>query len=233
MMNKRTILVVEDERTLAAVVCEYLQHGGYSTVHLSDGSTVVDWMRNHHADLLVLDLMLPNQDGLAIYRELRTFCDTPVIMATAKVDEVDRLTGLQLGADDYLCKPYSPRELVMRIRNILRRSETYRETQCISNKLNLKIDETTMQATINGKVLALTAVEFRLLVLFHSNPERAFTREQLINQLYDDYRIVSDRTVDSHIRNLRKKLYEANPNAGDCVQSVYGIGYRWFPDSDL
>lgn len=221
------ILVVEDEINLSNVVCEYLQHNGYRTAQLSDGSKVIDWIKSNRPHLLILDLMLPHQDGLSIYRELRQFSDIPVIMATAKVNESDRLAGLGLGADDYICKPYSPRELVMRVHNILRRIADNTDRLSPSPSQLLSIDEQTMSATLAGTELVLTPVEYRLLTHFFKHPGQVFNREQLMNELYDDYRIISDRTVDSHIKNLRKKLTDANPDAQTWIQSVYGIGYRW------
>lgn len=216
------ILVVEDEPSLAQIMIEYLQHAGFTTHHIEDGDQVIDYVKSHDIDLIQLDLMLPHRDGLDIYRELRTFTQVPVIMATAKVDEIDRLLGLELGADDYICKPYSPREVVVRIKNILRRSQASNQPVSTST---LHIDEKTMQARFYDHELSLTPAEFRLLKHFSDHIGQIFSRDQLIEQIYDDHRIVSDRTVDSHIKNLRKKMQQVKPES-EHIKSIYSVGYK-------
>lgn len=216
------ILIVEDESSLAQVLSEYLSQSGFMTEIINDGSLVVDWVKNNPVDLMILDLMLPGKNGLDIYRELRTFSDVPVVMATARVDEIDRLVGLELGADDYICKPYSPREVVVRVKNILRRST---DEVKVSGQV-LCINENTMQVLVKGKEVSLTRAEFRLLSHFHQHKEQVFSREQLMSQIYSDNRVVTDRTIDSHIKNLRRKIQNVDAEV-DCIQSIYGVGYKF------
>ncbi|WP_208380217.1 response regulator [Psychromonas algarum] len=216
------ILIVEDEQSLAQVLGEYLNQSGFITDIINDGVSVVDWVKKHTIDLIILDLMLPGKNGLDIYRELRTFTNVPVVMATARVDEIDRLIGLELGADDYICKPYSPREVVVRVKNILRR--THDDVKVSSQVLS--IDEATMQVLVKGKEVNLTRAEFRLLFHFYQHRDRVFSRDQLMSQIYSDNRIVTDRTIDSHIKNLRRKIQSVDAEV-DCIQSIYGVGYRF------
>lgn len=216
------ILVVEDEQSLAQVLAEYLQSSGFIVNVLNDGEGVIDWLKQHPVDLIILDLMLPGKSGLDIYRELRTFCDIPVVMATARVDEIDRLIGLELGADDYICKPYSPREVVIRVKNILRRSVS----SVKAPEQILSIDESSMKVLVKGQEVTLTPAEFRLLLHFSSHKEQVFSRDQLMSKIYQDNRIVTDRTIDSHIKNLRKKIQQIDPEI-DCIQSIYGVGYKF------
>jgi two-component system response regulator BaeR len=217
------ILIVEDEPSLARLLSDYLAHSGYQTHILDDGAEVVDWVKSHKPDLILLDLMLPNRDGLDIYRELRTFSDVPVIMATAKVDEIDRLLGLELGADDYICKPYSPREVVARVKNVLRRFQpkALEQTDAI-----LTVDNKKMLVLVDGSVLSVTPAEFHLLAYLKKHQGQVFSRDQLMDKIYNDGRVVTDRTIDSHIKNLRKKVQAVNSNY-DWIKSVYGVGYRF------
>lgn len=220
------ILIVEDEPKLAEVLQEYLQQTGFQVHWLANGLEVVAWVREQQPDLMILDLMLPGKDGLQIFREVRQFTDTPIIMATAKVDEIDRLVGLELGADDYVCKPYSPRELVVRVKNILRRVTTPARELLVET--GIEIDAERMEARINGQALVLTPVEFRLLQQFVNNPGKVYSRNHLLDHLYNDHRIVTDRAVDSHIKNLRRKLEAAVPEQ-EVIRSVYGVGYKFDP----
>lgn len=219
----KTILVVEDEPSLAIVLCEYLTQAGFNTHIIDNGLEVIDWVKQQNPDLLILDLMLPNRDGLDIYRELRTFSQVPVVMATARVDEIDRLLGLELGADDYICKPYSPREVVARIKNVLRRTVEVSKPQ---QQNGLVIDDKQMKVTFNQQELTLTPAEFRLVSFFNQHPGQVFNREQLMEKIYADNRLVTDRTIDSHIKNLRKKLQDANPDK-EYIKSIYGVGYKF------
>jgi len=211
------ILIVEDEPKLAALEADYLKAAGFDTHSIADGRDVVPWVRAQAPDLVLLDLMLPGRDGLDICRELRTFSDVPIVMVTAKVEEIDRLIGLDLGADDYVCKPFSVRELVARVRAILRRRGTPSSA--------LLIDEERHVAELDGKPLDLTPVEFRLLRALASSPGRVFPRERLLERLYEDHRVVTDRTVDAHVKNLRRKLEEVRPGE-EVVRSIYGVGYK-------
>ena len=216
-----TILIVEDEPKLAALMHDYLSLAGYAVHCLDNGLEVVPWVRSHAPRLILLDLMLPGRDGLDICRELRGFSAIPVIMITARVEEVDRLLGLDLGADDYICKPFSPREVVARVKAILRRSPQFEQVA----RARLQIDEAQYRASFDGVALDLTPVELRLLNTFARAPGRVFSRDQLLDKLYSDHRVVTDRTVDSHIRNLRRKLAQASPGQ-DPIQSLYGVGYK-------
>jgi two-component system, OmpR family, response regulator BaeR len=215
------ILVVEDEPKLAALVGDYLQASGYAWHWVADGREAIPVIRAQQPDLVVLDLMLPGRNGLDICRELRSFSDVPIVMLTAKVEEIDRLLGLELGADDYICKPFSPREVVARIKAILRRARAIAEP----GNAALKIDDAAHRASFKGIVLDLTPVEFRLLKTLAGAPGRVFSRDRLLDNLYLDHRVVTDRTVDSHIKNLRRKLEQAAPGQ-DPIRSIYGVGYK-------
>jgi len=224
-----TVLIVEDEPKLAALLADYLRAAGCQPVCVHDGLQALPALREHQPDVLLLDLMLPGRDGLSICRELRGFSTVPVIMLTARVEEVDRLLGLDVGADDYLCKPYSPREVVARVKAQLRRSAwaaTPPAPAAGAAPGGLQIDDDALRAHLAGQVLDLTPAEFRLLRTLASHPGRVFSRDQLLDQLHDDGRAVTDRAVDSHIRNLRRKL-EAAADGADPIRSVYGVGYAW------
>lgn len=215
------VLIVEDEPKLASLVADYLKAAGYETHCIENGLEVVPWVKSNAPDLMVLDLMLPGRSGLEICKEVRAFSDLPIIMVTARVEEVDRLIGLEAGADDYLCKPFSVRELVARVKALLRRPRGG-----ISSKdSSLVIDEATHKVSLDGKEIELTPVEFRLLAALAAAPGRVFSRDGLLEKLYADHRVVTDRTVDAHVKNLRRKLEEARPGA-DLVRSIYGVGYR-------
>ncbi|EEG06825.1 winged helix-turn-helix domain-containing protein [Pseudogulbenkiania ferrooxidans] len=216
------VLVVEDEPKLSRLLADYLAAAGFETACLADGLAVVPEVRRRLPDLILLDLMLPGRDGLDICRELRAFSDVPIVMVTARVEEIDRLLGLELGADDYICKPYSPREVVARVKAILRRSQRH---GALPADAGLTIDEEGYQASWQGRRLELTPAEFRLLRTLASAPGRVFSRDQLLDHLYADHRVVTDRTVDSHIKNLRRKLEQAAPQQ-EMIRSVYGVGYK-------
>lgn len=220
------IMVVEDEPKLARLLEDYLQAGGYRTQVIYRGDEVLEQLRAHSPQLIILDVMLPGKDGLTLCREIRAFSDLPIIMLTARSEEIDRLLGLESGADDYVCKPFSPREVVARVKMILRRC--LRQPENISDQPQpaLLIDDSGFQAQWNGQPLALTPAEFRLLKTLSQAPGKVFTREQLLNLLYDDYRVVTDRTIDSHIKNLRRKL-DTPDNGQPPIRAVYGLGYRW------
>jgi two-component system response regulator BaeR len=212
-----TILIVEDEPKLAALEADYLAAAGYETHVIANGLEVVPWVRAQAPDLILLDLMLPGRDGLEVCRELRTFSEIPIVMVTARVEEIDRLIGLDLGADDYVCKPFSVRELVARVKAILRRGRAL--------AAGLSLDEERHLAQLDGRALDLTPVEFRLLRALASSPGRVFPRERLLERLYEDHRVVTDRTVDAHVKNLRRKLEEIRPGE-ELVRSIYGVGYK-------
>ncbi|QOF85137.1 response regulator [Pseudomonas sp. ADPe] len=217
-MSQGDILLVEDEPKLAALVGDYLRVAGYQVEHLADGNAVIPALRGKTYDLLLLDLMLPGRDGLDICRELRGFSRMPLIMMTARVEEIDRLLGLELGADDYICKPFSPRELVARVKAVLRRSGAQ------APSLGLELDPRAFQARYLGVALDLTPVEFRMLAALAARPGQVLSRDQLMNHIYQDHRVVAGRTVDSHVKNLRRKLAAVAPGH-DPIRSVYGVGY--------
>jgi two-component system response regulator BaeR len=214
-----TILVVEDEPKLAALVADYLRAEAFGVHLIDDGLQVVPWVRENKPDLILLDLMLPGRDGLEICRELRTFTDVPVVMVTARVEEIDRLVGLEAGADDYVCKPFSLRELVARVKAILRRPRGAKRAA------GLALDESRHVAELDGKALDLTPVEFRLLAMLAEAPGKVFSRTTLLERLYPDHRVVTDRTVDTHVKNLRRKIAEIRPSE-DPIPSIYGVGYK-------
>ncbi len=222
-----TVLIVEDEPKLGQLLVDYLQAAEYRTHWLTRGDQVVDYLHANPVALVLLDLMLPGKEGLAVCQEIRRFSDVPVIMVTAKIEEIDRLLGLEIGADDYICKPYSPREVVARVKAILRRIQ--RPVATVADSGPLRIDEARFQASYQDVLLDLTPAEFRLLKILSTEPGKVFSREALLNMLYDDYRVVNDRTIDSHIKNLRRKL-EALSSETPFIRAVYGVGYRWEAD---
>lgn len=224
-----TILIVEDEPKIAELVRKYLNNAGYGTHWLDEGTDAAAWVKTNTPALVLLDLMLLGKDGLEVCKEIRQFSQVPVIMLTARVEEIDRLLGLELGADDYICKPFSPREVVARIKAVLRRSsmmssqgdayhaDTESPLELIRDRLLVKLDQ---------QEISLTLVEFELLNTLYTHPGRIFSRQQLMEHAYPDNRIVSDRTIDSHIKKLRRKLDEAAPDQS-FIHSVYSVGYKF------
>tara|TARA_Y100000758_G_scaffold295615_1_gene253764 strand:- start:283 stop:960 length:678 start_codon:yes stop_codon:yes gene_type:complete len=223
-MMKKTVLIVEDENKLANILIEYLNKDGFQTKHISTGSQVIPWVRKHDPNLILLDLMLPEMNGKEICQEIRTFSSLPIIMVTAMVEEIDRLIGLELGADDYICKPFSPKEVTARVKAVLRRSDPDYIKSSQSSGFQVNPDQYSI--TLAGQKLDLTPVEFRLLSMFIEYPNRVYNRDQILNKVFDDGRIVLDRTVDTHIKNLRQKLTAINPES-DYIRSIYGIGYSF------
>ncbi|WP_426117520.1 response regulator [Pseudomonas sp. DSP3-2-2] len=215
-----SILIVEDQPKLASLLHDYLLAAGYQPSCLSNGLEVVPAVRAAEPALILLDIMLPGRDGLDVCRDLRSFCSVPIILITARVEEIDRLLGLDLGADDYICKPFSPREVVARVKAILRRGRLLEEVRVE----RLVVEPDHFRATLDGVELGLTPVEMRLLFTLANAPGRVFSRDQLLDRLYFDHRVVTDRTVDSHIKNLRRKLDLISPGE-EIVQSIYGVGY--------
>lgn len=222
------ILIVEDEPDLASLLEQYVSKAGYDAMIIGNGLEVEPWVKQHRPDLIVLDLMLPGKPGLDVCRDLRAHSNIPIIITTAKVDEIDRLLGLELGADDYICKPYSPREVVARIKTVIRRvgSQTSSED---SKQTMVEVDHQRMRVNVDGTSVELTQIELNLFKLLFNEPGRIFSRQHILENIYHDYRIVSDRTVDSHIKKLRKKLHDAIPDS-DLIKSIYGAGYKYEPD---
>jgi len=221
------ILIVEDEPKLAGLLSDYLEQSGFNTCVLDNGLVVAHWVKENEPQLIILDVMLPGKDGIAVCKELRQFSDIPIIMATARVDEIDRLLGLELGADDYVCKPFSYREIVARVNAILRRVRPQASATPEEGSVGLvALNHDKYQASLNTVLLDLTVVEFNLLSVLSKDPGRVFEREQLMQSIYKEYRVVSDRTIDSHIKKLRKKIREAYPDR-ELIHSVYGLGYKY------
>jgi two-component system response regulator BaeR len=221
--GKQLILIVEDDAKIADMLANYLHMHGFATELCGDGQDAVTRIRQQAPALVVLDLMLPGLDGLAVCTEVRTFSTVPIIMVTARVDEIDRLLGLDTGADDYVCKPFSPREVVARIKALLRRSEGALAKPVVAV---FAVDEARQQINWRGQPLPLTPVEFRLMRQLMSHPGQVFARARLLDTLHEDQRDVSDRAIDSHIKNLRRKLEQAGTGEAG-ISSVYGVGYRF------
>ena len=218
------VLIVEDEKKLADILIAYLNKEQFRVTHYESGSGVIDWVKNNQPNIILLDLMLPDVNGKDLCKEIRQFSTVPIIMVTAMIDEIDRLIGLELGADDYVCKPFSPKEVVARVKAVLRRSEGDFNQGEIYDAF--EVNDETYSIKFHGDRLDLTPVEFRLLKMFIQSPGRVFNRDQILDNIFEDGRIVLDRTVDTHVKNLRHKLKTASPEH-DYVRSVYGIGYSF------
>ncbi|GHE88233.1 response regulator [Thalassotalea profundi] len=214
------ILIVEDEIKLAQLLADYFKQAEYTPHMIHHGDEVLAWVKDNQPDAILLDIMLPGKNGIEICKQLRQFSNIPILMVTAKVEEIDRLIGLELGADDYICKPFSPREVVARVKTVLRRTQS---VEIISD--GLQLDEHRLIASFQQNSVELTSVEFQLLKPLVAKPERIFTREQLMQNMYSDHRIVNNRTIDSHIKKLRKKLMLIS-DGKEWIHSVYGTGYR-------
>jgi two-component system response regulator BaeR len=214
------ILIVEDETDLGEILSDYLTAEHFQTYLAGDGEEALQKIRTEHWDLVLLDLMLPKLDGLNVCREVRKFSQVPIIMTTAKVEEIDRLLGLEIGADDYICKPFSPREVVARVKAVLRRSNSGGQPESTA----FHLDKDTISACYNDKAVEITTIEFRILETLTNNKHKVVSRDQLLKHAYTDHRVVSDRTMDSHITKLRKKLQQIHD--GEIIHSVYGVGYR-------
>lgn len=233
-MPEKHIFIVEDEAKIAELLADYFRQEGFAVSIHYDGYQAVEFIRTNTLSGVILDRMLPGVDGLSICQAVRQFSTVPIIMATARIDEIDRLIGLECGADDYVCKPFSPREIVARMKGILRRVDAV-EAQAASpsaNKLvyrNISLDKTRFECMVDQQAIPLTAVEFRLLECLIGQAGRVFSRDELMSASYLDQRIVSDRTVDSHVKKLRKKLQNvpSTPDAsGAEIVSLYGVGYK-------
>lgn len=218
------ILIAEDETKIASLLADYLGAAGYETEIISDGEAVISAVTSLRPELVLLDVMLPGKDGLEICRELRHNSEVPIVMITAKVEEIDRLIGLESGADDYICKPFSPREVVARVKAILRRARTPTDVVPLF-PAGLRLDAASHSATLDNVPLHLTPVEFRLLHALWSEPGKILSRDTLMDTVYADNRVVTDRTVDTHVKNVRRKIENIRP--GDTsIRSIYGMGYR-------
>ncbi|SEF34000.1 response regulator [Variovorax sp. NFACC27] len=222
------IVIVEDETDIASVVQDYLRHAGYETEHFIDGQSALESIVATPPDLTLLDIMLPRLDGIEVLRRAREHTTHPIIMLTARIEEVDRLLGLELGADDYVCKPFSPRELVARVRAVLRRTAPGLALGSGSQNdaPGLVLDDVHWRASLEGTPLNLTRREFGLLQVLSRHPGRIFSRARLLELAYDDTVDVTERAIDSHVKNLRRKLGAVTPEH-DWIRSVYGVGFAW------
>ncbi|MDB5954678.1 response regulator [Ramlibacter sp.] len=220
----KTIFVVEDEHDIASVLVDYLRAAGFEPRHFADGEAALQAALTAPPALLLLDLMLPGRSGLEVLREIRQRSGVPVVMLTARVDEVDRLLGLELGADDYICKPFSPREVVARVKAVLRRMGD----EGAAPPSRLQVEEASRSALLDGHRLHLTPKEFALLATMSARPGRIYSRAQLLELVYPDALEANERTLDSHIKNLRRKLATAVPGH-DWIRSVYGVGFSFEP----
>jgi two-component system alkaline phosphatase synthesis response regulator PhoP len=226
MSNKGTILIIDDEKDLIEMVRYNLDKDGYDVIAASDGQTGLEIAQRHKLDLIVLDLMMPGIDGLEVCRRLRTDPRTgriPVIMLTARATEADRIVGLELGADDYITKPFSPRELVARVKAILRRTTTQSEPEQLIRHGDLQIDLTRHEVTYTGKPVSLTATEFRILHFLASKPGRVLSRDDIIDAALGRDANVFDRTIDVHITAIRRKLGKG----GEQIETIRGFGYKF------
>jgi two-component system response regulator BaeR len=223
-MKPARILLVEDETDMAAIVIDYLRHAGYEVEHVRNGRDALDHMLRSPPDLTLLDIMLPGLDGLDVLRQVRPHSNCPVILLTARVEEMDRLLGLELGADDYICKPFAPREVVARVKAVLRRTAV---PGGAPPRLALLPEQG--RALLQGQVLPLTKRELHLLQALMRQPGRLYSRGQLLEMACADTLDVNERAIDSHIKNLRKKLKAAD-DSHEWIRSVYGVGFAFEPE---
>ncbi|HEX4566262.1 MAG TPA: response regulator transcription factor [Vicinamibacterales bacterium] len=221
-----TVLVVEDEPQIAEIAKDYLEHAGFTVVTTGDGVDALALARERRPDLVVLDLGLRRLDGLDVAKRLRRDGPTPIIMLTARVEESDRLIGLEIGADDYVTKPFSPRELVARVRAVLRRAAPPGAADAVFQRGDLTIDQRRMRVTRKGRPVELTGTEFQLLAALARQPGRVFTRAQLLDAVRGTEIESYDRAIDTHVKNIRRKL-EADPHDPTYVLTVYGAGYKF------
>lgn len=223
-MSARTILIVEDEVKIAKVLKDYLEGAGYRVFHLERGDSASPWVKQNMPSLILLDILVPGIDGMEVCREVRKFSDVPIIMLTARVEEIDRLLGLELGADDYVCKPFSPREVVARVKAVLKRVHASPSHRMITVG-EIALNQETRQVRVKNGELRLTLCEYNLLKTFLSHPDRVFSRNELTDAVqgydFDGY----DRTIDSHVKNIRRKIAQHLPGQ-EVISTVYGVGYK-------
>ena len=222
----RRVLVVEDDRKISDLLQNYLRAGGFEAEAAYDGHDALRTIREQAPDAVILDWMLPGLDGIGVCQAVRAFSEVPILMLTARIDEMDRLLGLDTGADDYVCKPFAPREVIARIRALLRRAEG----RVKSSSRPWAIDDASFRISWRGQWLELTRIEFMMFRLLLSRPGRVYSRDQLLASVHDSQRDIRDRAIDTHVKNLRKKVQAVEPGT-DCIASVYGVGYRFdIPD---
>ncbi len=221
----QTVLVVEDDPKIVNLLCLYLEREGFGVASAADGREALDAAARIRPSLIILDLMLPHVDGLEVCRRLRATSDVPILMLTARVDELDKLLGLSLGGDDYVTKPFSPREVVARVKTILRRTARERPSRVL-HRGPLEMDVERHRVTVDGAEVYLTSVEFRLLQALLESPERAFTRDQLLDHIYAHHEaVVVDRAIDVHVGKVRQKLGD-DPDHPRFIATVRGVGYK-------
>jgi two-component system response regulator ResD len=233
-MKSKSILIVEDEPNIAEVVTLYLKRADFQVQVAQDGIKAMEILERKMPDLLILDIMLPELDGFAITRWLRERSNVPIIMLTARRDEIDRITGLELGADDYVVKPFSPQELVSRVRAVLRRTGQSIEEGEDSEPVtagNLTINPLARTITKGEEQISLTAKEFDMLYLFATHPKQVFTRDQLLDRVWGEVEYIDPSTVTVHVRRLREKI-EKDPSSPACLLTVWGVGYKFVPETE-
>lgn len=216
------VLVVEDDQKISDLLLIYLRAEGYEATPAYDGRDAVQQIAQHAPDVVVLDWMLPGLDGIGVCKAVRAFSDVPILMLTARVDELDRLLGLDTGADDYVCKPFAPREVVARVRALLRRAGG----RVIALPQPWLVEDASFRISWLGQWLPLTRIEFMVFRTLLARPGRVFSRAQLLSSVHESQRDISDRAIDTHVKNLRKKVQAVDP-VSDCIASVYGLGYRF------
>lgn len=227
-MPESKILIAEDEPSIAEVVSIYLERAGYSVQIAKDGEIALSILERSIPDLIILDLMLPKMDGISITKWLRDRSDVPIIMLTARRAEVDRIAGLEMGADDYVVKPFSPQELVSRVRAVLRRTRSQYENELPIQHGSISIHPQTRVVSVSGREISLTAKEFDMLYFLSSNPKRVYSRQQLLEQIWGLSDFIDPGTVTVHIRRLREKI-EDDPSNPKFIQTVWGVGYKFEP----
>ena len=221
-----TVLVVEDDRKISDLLLNYLRASGYEASSAYDGRDALRTIEQCAPDAVILDWMLPGLDGIEVCKAVRAFSDVPILMLTARIDEVDRLLGLDTGADDYVCKPFAPREVIARVRALLRRADG----RVKASSRPWEVDDASFRISWRGQWLPLTRIEFMMFRRLLSRPGRVYSRDQLLDSVHDSQHDISDRAIDTHIKNLRKKVQAVEPGR-DCIASVYGVGYRFdIPD---
>ena len=220
------ILVIDDEARIVKLASDYLEHAGFRVLNAGDGVSGLAMARRDRPDLVVLDLLLPGMDGLDVCRALRRESGVPIIMLTARVEEADRLIGLELGADDYITKPFSPRELVARVRSVLRRSQGSLQYSNVLRAADLEIHLDSRRVNRSGENVALSRIEFNLLEILVQHPGQTFSRDQLLDRLHGIAFEGFERSIDAHVKNLRRKL-EPDPRQPRYVLTVYGVGYKF------
>lgn len=226
------ILIVEDEEKISSLLQEYCQQQGFIATVIADGSKVEPWLASNHCDAMVLDIMLPNVDGITLCKNIRTYSTVAILMLSARTEEIDRLLGLELGADDYISKPFSPREVIARIKAVLRRTESLASSTSALLETSAKeqtapwLSPNDYQLYFNRQPLHLSAIEYSLMAAMMARPGQVFTRQQLMDVMYQDGRIVSERTIDSHIKKLRQKIQQGFDDL-NLIHSIYGLGYKY------